>query len=218
MVKPGQRFGRLTVLRVFAPPGGGKKRAAVQCDCGARKDVQCGNLHSGHTTSCGCYRRERVVEACTRHGHRHDGNEASATYHSWRTMIRNCTNRGSKRYVDYGARGITVCARWRGRHGFEHFVADLGDKPSTEHQLSRRDKSKPYTPSNTYWATDTEVRRNTQRTTLYTVGTRTQCLVDWASEYDIPKTTLHYRVVTKGMTMRDALDVGRGCPGKLLPE
>jgi len=217
-MKPGNRFGRLTVVKVFRPAPGAPLRATVVCDCGTRKEVRCGNLTSGNTVSCGCFHRERVAETHTIHGHRLDGNEASPTYHSWRTMVRNCTSPGSQRYADYGALGITVCARWRGRGGFQNFLEDLGDKPSPEHQLSRRAKRKGYTPSNAYWATRHEIDRNTRRTTLYTVGQRTQCLVDWAREYDIPKNTLHYRVVTKGMTMRDALDVGRGQRGQWLPE
>jgi hypothetical protein len=216
-VKPGDKFGRLTVLSVFKPKGGGKKRASVECRCGTRKNVQCGNLLNGHTTSCGCCHSERVRETHTIHGARLDNNEASPTYHSWRTMIRNCRNKGSKRYADYGGLGITVCARWSGKGGFQNFLADMGERPE-DHQLSRRDKSKGFTPSNTYWATVHETSRNTRRTTLYTVGNRTQCLSDWAAEHGIPKNTLHYRVVTRGMTMRDALDVGEGMYGKPLPE
>ena len=42
----------------------------------------------------------------------------------------------------------------------------------------------------------------------YTVDGVTKSLVSWAIEHDIPKTTLRYRM-TRGMSMREALDVTR---------
>lgn len=216
-MKTGDRFGRVVVLKLVRTVPGAKLRARVQCDCGKRKEVQAGNLQSGHTTSCGCYHRERVVETHTRHGHSRDTVGRTATYEAWRSMIKNCYTPSAGSYANYGGLGITVCRGWQGTGGFERFLDDMGEKPSEAHQLSRRDKKKPFTLANTFWATDAQVRRNTRQTTMYTVGHRTQCLVDWANEYDIPKNTLHYRVVTKGMSMRDALDVGRGTQGKLLP-
>ena len=151
----------------------------------------------------------------TTHGYRRT--RATPTWEAHRSAINNCHTRKAGGFANYGALGVTVCLRWRGPHGFEHFLEDMGQKPTEQHMLSRRNKSVGFTPANSYWATDREVRRNTRQSTMYTVGTRTQCLVDWAAEHDIPKNTLHYRVVTRGMTMRDALDVGRGTRGKVLP-
>ena len=162
------------------------------------------------------HRAKRLRPPNLRHGHRGtNSSDVSPTYEAWRTMIRNCTCEDSVRYVDYGAIGITVCDRWIGDQGFVNFLADLGVKPPKRY-LSRHDKSLGFTPENTYWATLKEVGRHRCDNTFYTVNGVTKCLVDWAKQYDIPKTTLHYRVVTKGMTMRDALDVGRGCPGRPL--
>ena len=42
-------------------------------------------------------------------------------------------------------------------------------------------------------------------------------LDDWAKVSGISKTTLHHRVVKRGMTMADALALGRGTKGKALP-
>jgi hypothetical protein len=216
-MKPGDRYGRLTVLKLIRPKDGGRTRVLVKCACGNKKEVRRCNLANGNTTSCGCYWHEVMKECHTTHGHRRDGSEATATYQAWQSMVKNCNTPSSGRYDIYGALGVTVCDKWQGDGGFERFLKDMGAKPSEEHMLSRHDKKKDFTPKNTYWATKHAVDRNTRRTTMYTVGKRTQCLVDWAKEHGIPKNTLHYRVVTKGMTMRDALDVGRGTQGKLLP-
>ena len=50
----GQRFGRLTVLRLTENIVGKKKRYVCKCDCGNEIIVQAGNLTNGHTQSCGC--------------------------------------------------------------------------------------------------------------------------------------------------------------------
>jgi hypothetical protein len=192
-MQPGDTFGRLTVITLF-PRRGKVTRVLVECTCGNKKLVRRPNLKSGHTTSCGCYHKERVRETHSLHGFRGNHGKITATYEAWRSMLNNCYCPTSGGYQNYGSRGVTVCPRWRGDDGFIHFLKDLGSKPTDSHQLSRRNKSIGYTMTNTYWATVAEVCRNTRRTTMYTVGPRTQCLVDWAKEHNIPKNTLHYRV------------------------
>lgn len=211
-VEPGARFGRLVVQHVVKRPGK-KKRAVVRCDCGAKKEVQAGNLTSGHTTSCGCFRMEQVKAATTKHGYRTAG-RAKPEYEAWQSMIDRCYEPGCDSYPYYGGKGITVCAKWR--TNFEAFLEDVGPRPSDDHQLSRRDRKKNYTPSNTYWATRFESDRNRTNNRFFTINGVSLCLEDWAAKYDIPKSTLHYRLA-KGMTMRDALDLGRGRQGKVLP-
>jgi hypothetical protein len=47
-------------------------------------------------------------------------------------------------YYAYGAKGLTVCTRWRfgenGKFGFECFLADMGPKPSP-HLNSRQGRT-----------------------------------------------------------------------------
>jgi hypothetical protein len=49
----GEKFGRLTVIDVK------DKRAICCCICGNRKEVIIHHLLSGHTTSCGCYKKSK---------------------------------------------------------------------------------------------------------------------------------------------------------------
>lgn len=53
----GKRFGKLTVLEYVKIPGGVSKWKC-QCDCGNTVLVRATMLTSGHTTSCGCAKRE----------------------------------------------------------------------------------------------------------------------------------------------------------------
>ncbi len=65
-IAPGQKFGRLTVLRKVQ-----KEKTSIndrylywecECDCGNKVVVASNNLNSGHTQSCGCLKRERTSE------------------------------------------------------------------------------------------------------------------------------------------------------------
>ena len=54
----GQSFGRLTVLEEAPGKGNGRRYWRCRCGCGAETLVEEYHLKSGHTKSCGCYRRE----------------------------------------------------------------------------------------------------------------------------------------------------------------
>jgi len=58
----GQRFGKLTCLEMV-----GRKNGHVQwkfaCDCGTVITTRGGDVRQGKTTSCGCYRNERTIQA-----------------------------------------------------------------------------------------------------------------------------------------------------------
>lgn len=208
-----QKQGRLTVLRELQPDKRGRRRIRVRCECGVEKTLLRENFVHNKVQSCGCLRLERAIEASTVHGH--SGVNASPEYEAWRSMIQRCYQESCESYPWYGGKGIGVCREWR--ESFEAFLAHLGRRPSDQHLLCLLDKTKDFAPGNVAWVTKHEADRKKRSNTFYTVNGVTKCLVDWATEYGIPKNTLHYRVVTKGMPMRDALDVGRGTPGKLLP-
>jgi hypothetical protein len=64
-------------------------------------------------------------------------------YWIWSTMIQRCENPSSQGYRIYGARGITVCERWR--HSFAAFASDMGPKPDGT-SIERNDPSGGYVP------------------------------------------------------------------------
>ncbi len=61
----GQEFGYLIVIKPNLSKLG--HHYWCQCKCGGYKSVSAGNLHSGHTRSCGCYNKERLTEVHTGH-------------------------------------------------------------------------------------------------------------------------------------------------------
>lgn len=148
----GRRFGRLVVER-YAGSRCGQAAWACACDCGAAVVVCGGNLRSGGSTSCGCFRTERR----TKHGHNTRAGR-SPEYVAWHNMIRRCRGTaGGLASLDYHLRGITVCDRWQ---SFDAFLADMGPRPSLRHSLDRIDNDGNYEPGNCRWATTQEQRAN----------------------------------------------------------
>lgn len=156
----GQRFGRLTVLRL-AHTEGGRMHWFCQCDCSRFATVASGNLR-GHSAmmSCGCWRSERIAAANLTHGHS-PRNRQSAMYKCWLNLRDRCYNPKCKAFKNYGGRGIKVCERWF--HNFVDFLADIlaeiGERPPGM-SLDRIDNDKGYEPGNVRWATRTVQNRN----------------------------------------------------------
>lgn len=60
----GQKFGRLTVLKVLWENT--PIKVLCECDCGTIKIYNKNDVISGHTKSCGCYMRDRTSETNTK--------------------------------------------------------------------------------------------------------------------------------------------------------
>jgi hypothetical protein len=159
----GQQFGRLLVQELM---GIVQRRAFWRCvcSCGQICETTSGSLRDGRTQSCGCLLREKSSErAQIRNQHqrgaenrnfRHGGQDRHAselhqgTYRIWSNMLTRATNKnfhGARAY-----RNVGVCERWL---TFENFLADMGDRPSPKHSLSRHLDTGDYEPGNVDWGT-----------------------------------------------------------------
>ena len=167
----GQRFGHLTALVRNG------QRWLCQCDCGKKKSIQTTHLRSGATRSCGHLIGEATRKRCTKHGCKpRGGNRQDPTYSTWCGMWTRCTNPNQNTWVNYGARGIKVCDRWK---DFRVFLADMGERPEGC-TLDRIDNDGDYCLENCQWQTLARQSRNKRNTLSLTYAGRTQPLADWA--------------------------------------
>lgn len=182
----GSVFGRLTVVCEAARLNG-KRQYLCQCSCGKTKEIAGSNLTTGHIRSCGCLSRELASARNRIHG-----GTGTVEYDAWCRMIRRCECPTDNRYRRYGARGISVCERWR--HSFANFLADVGLRPSNQHSIERLDNDGNYEPSNTTWATRHEQAVNKQKTVRLTINGQTKKLIEWCEIYSMPVRVAHDRI------------------------
>ena len=152
----GRRFGWWTVMEPCRSHNLRHLYYRCRCECGAEKLVRGETLRNGSSTNCGC----AFVSPIFRHGQSWDREKHLPTseYAAWNTMKQRCENPRLKNFKYYGARGISVCDRWR--NSFDDFFADMGPKPTPEHSLDREDNDGDYEPGNCQWATRIEQRHN----------------------------------------------------------
>lgn len=204
----GQRFGRLTVVRITSHIG---KSTAwwCRCDCGNEKAVRTLQLTAGKTKSCGCYRVDlgKVNGAVRqlRHGEGGNGNE-TPEYRAWSQAKSRCHNPGHSVFASYGGRGIVMCERWR--NSYEAFLEDMGRRPGPKHSLDRIDNERGYEPGNCRWSTLSEQNSNRRPkigpVRFVQIGDENYPLGYWLQRTNTPRRTFYERL-KRGMAIEEAL-------------
>lgn len=124
-------------------------------------------------------------------------------HHAWLGLIQRCENPRARQYKDYGARGITVCDRWR--KSFATFYRDMGPRPSRHHSLDRIDNDGPYAPNNCRW-TERSIQQNNRRRKYgpLTLNGLTLSVEDWAKRLKLHPSTIVNRLA-KNLSLADVL-------------
>jgi hypothetical protein len=155
--KPGDRFGRLRIVR---QAGVAKKRGRVylcRCDCGRRVKVQARHLRNGETQSCGCLYRDSRSRANFRHGQSpaKNANPVYDAFYRQRSWCRNSFDRQARYYHD---RGIEF--RF---DTFQDFYREVGNKPGPDCWLVRINRDGHFEPGNLHWISVKRHRKRRKR-------------------------------------------------------
>lgn len=194
----GKEFGRLTpfgVLNRQKPSRG--YMMLCQCQCGRYRNAMQRDLENGHAKSCGCLRNQPRS-----HGYASRiGGSPNRLYRIWCAMIQRCQNLNSSAFKYYGAKGISVCERWR---DFEMFRNDMEPSYQPNLTIHRLSNDLGYCPENCKWATPKEQMAHTSRTRNVTLHGQTKPLYVWADELGIRRVRIAKRIKC-GMTPIEAL-------------
>lgn len=189
-ISEGDKFGRLTVIKIIPRVIGIQKRVLCVCECGNKtKSLSAHSVMSGGSKSCGCYKKD--VAIIRGKNSRKHGMCFSKEYSIWKMMKTRCLQKTHARYKSYGAVGITVCHRWL---KFENFFEDMGNCPTKKHTLDRKNGKLGYSKYNCRWATSAEQNRNRSSNHWITFKGEKLCLMDWSLRCGIEFHTLGARI------------------------
>ena len=162
MNRAGERRGKLVAISPTSKQlTSGRKMPGwlCRCDCGNQVSVMTVNWARDKHHSCGCDKHRKIAAARGFKG----WVRTEPLYRVWTQMIQRCHKPYARNFKWYGAKGVTVCDRWRygenGVHGYECFKADMGPRPDGM-TLDRVDPFKGYEPANCRWATWSEQANN----------------------------------------------------------
>lgn len=192
--KVGEKFSRLTVIRVGRTDKPRRYYAICDCECGKSDiPVQIARLKSGKTKSCGCFNKDQK----TTHGLYY-----MPIYQRWAAMMDRCFNTKRNNFSEYGGRGITVCDRWKTP---ENFTSDMSASFSEELQLDRIDTNGNYSPENCRWISQIENLGNRRNTVMITYKGETKNIQQWSESTGISKKNISTRYCEYGWSAERTL-------------
>jgi hypothetical protein len=140
-----KRYGRLTFIKVVGRNKAKQRVWLLKCDCGNYHEAAQNHVTGGHTTSCGCYHKDKQ----TTHGMCR-----SPEWFAYQHAKARCKP-DHKAHEHYFDRGIRFSF-----DSFEQFFAEVGLRPSAKYSLDRIDNDKGYESGNLRWATKKVQERN----------------------------------------------------------
>ena len=202
----GQRFGKLTVVKLVGTDKRGATKWLCKCDCGNEIVAYKTNLMKpNHTTSCGCHKREIGKKIKTTHNF-----SKTRIYKIWAGIKNRCYDFNSNVYYLYGKRGITVCKEWLNDFmAFYNWSMQNGYNDNLT--IDRIDSNGNYEPNNCRWATAKEQSNNTSKNRVYFIDGVRYTTKQIAEKHNINYGTFISRIY-RGWTIEEAINGKRNKP------
>lgn len=190
----GQKFGRLTILKISNIKISDRETYQCKCECGNIKLAMKKAILAGKVKSCGCLRVDnaRLMQLkfkprnLSRHGLAH-----TRPWYIWQNMKRRCNNKSDLRY---GGRGIGYDLKWE---SFDCFWEDVKDEYKPWLTIDRIDNNKGYCKENCRWTDMKTQNRNRCSNNMITYQNHTMTLQEWAEKLNIPRNRLQNRINRK---------------------
>lgn len=174
----GFKSGLLTVVEDL-----GCRAVRCRCECGTERIYLRSNIRSRLSRSCGCVGSRKTAER-NRVSAIH-GESRSRLYNIYRAMIKRCYLKTCKDYRRYGARGVTVCAEWKGNP--EAFIEWAKSHGYSDNLTLDRiaGGTSPYSPENCRWATVKQQNNNRSSNSIVEFRGKRYTLVEFAEAFGI---------------------------------
>jgi len=155
-IEPWKVYWRLTVLYKLPKPNR-ECFVMCRCTCWNEKKVRFFSLKEWNTTSCGCFRKEKISILYKTHWMTN-----SKIYKVYLCMKKRCNNIKNKDYKRYWGRGIKC--EWK---SFDEFYNDMFPTYKEWLEIDRINNDWNYCKDNCKWSTRKEQVRNTSKTIMY---------------------------------------------------
>lgn len=186
----GKRFGEWTVLDLSEKNKYNQRLWKCKCSCGEIAEVTSGVLLGGYSRSCRDCAYKKKGENQKTHGM-----SRNRIYKIYQGVLNRCNNKNNYSFEHYGGRGIMVCDKWSGEHGFENFYKwAIENGYSEELTIDRIDVNGNYEPDNCRWV-DMKAQANNRRNNVSIMyNGKNQTLAQWSEELGINFYTLYARI------------------------
>lgn len=195
----GQKFGKLTVIEFE-----GKRKNLIlwkcKCDCGKETIAYAGNLRTGHTTSCGCF---KFASRNKKHGLKR-----TRLYSIWSNIKTRCYSEDNTDYVRYGGRGIKMCDEWKNDFmAFNEWAYQNGydeSAPRGQCTIDRIDVNGDYSPENCRWVDIEQQQNNRRDNVLIEYNGEIKTLAQWSKILNLSYEMIRQRIQLYGWSVERA--------------
>jgi hypothetical protein len=208
-IKPGQRFGRLVVIREvsgFDYRGIKERRVLCFCDCGNYIETRVTSIFKA-TKSCGCFRKENSASLLRIHDLYRD-----PAFQVFKRIRQRCLYKKNHNYPNWGGRGITICDEWKNNPKlFVEWAYKNGYKK--ELTIERLDNNEGYSPENCVFADRVRQANNRRTNRIIEYNGESLSMADFCRKWNLCYSTFEQRIrLTKTSIEKAMINCGHYKP------